>query len=248
MLNAIFVDDEESNLSSLKEKISRHCPQVNILALCDSAQKGISAINSLQPDVVFLDIEMPLMNGFVLLQELSYKNFEVIFTTAYDHYAIKAIRYSALDYLVKPIEIDDLKTAVQKAEEKKQERTPNRRLELLLENLSHKKTYQQRIAIPTLDGLHFIKVDEIVYLEASVNYTNIYLSTSEKYLVCHTLKEFEEMLDSDIFLRIHHSHIINKNFAVKYIRGEGGQVILSNGIRLDVAKRKKAEFLKAIGH
>jgi len=137
---------------------------------------------------------------------------------------------------------------VQRAEEKKQDKAPNRRLELLLENLSHKKTYQQRIAIPTLDGLHFIKVEEIVYLEASVNYTNIFLSNAQKHLVCHTLKEFEEMLDSDIFLRIHHSHIINKNFAVRYIKGEGGQVILSNGIRLDVAKRKKTEFLKAIGH
>lgn len=248
MLHAIIVDDEESNLSSLKEKLHRHCPQINIVALCDSAHKGIDAIDSLKPDIVFLDIEMPVMNGFLMLQELTYKNFELIFTTAYDHYAIKAIRYSALDYLVKPIDIEELKTAVARAEEKKQGQTANRQLELLLENLSPKKNNYQRIAVPTAEGLQFIKVDEIVYLEASVNYTHIFLETGQKYVVSHTLKDFEEMLDPHIFLRIHHSYIINKNFAEKYIRGEGGQVVLSNGIRLDVAKRKKTEFLKAIGY
>lgn len=248
MLKAILVDDEESNLSSLKEKLNRHCPQISIVATCDSAQKGIAAINSLQPDIVFLDIEMPVMNGFLMLQELSYKNFELIFTTAYDHYAIKAIRYSALDYLVKPIDIEDLKIAVQRAEEKKLNQTSNHRLELLLENLSPKKNNFQRIAIPTAEGLQFVKVDDIVYLEANVNYTHIFLKGGEKYVVSHTLKDFEEMLDPETFLRIHHSHIINKNYAEKYIRGEGGQVVLSNGIVLDVAKRKKTEFLKAIGY
>lgn len=247
MFNAILIDDEESNLSSLKEKIGRHCRQVNIVATCDSAYKGIAAIESLHPDLVFLDIEMPVMNGFLMLQELGYKDFELIFTTAYDHYAIKAIRYSALDYLLKPIDIDDLKTAVQRAEDKKGKHTANRRLELLLENLSPKKQSYQRIAVPTVEGLQFIKVSEIVYLEANINYTHIFMNGGEKHIVCHTLKDLEEMLDADTFLRIHHSYIINKTFAEKYIRGEGGQVVLSNGIRLDVAKRKKSEFLKAIG-
>ena len=109
MLKAILIDDEENSISSLREKLLMHCPQVKIIACCDNAAKGIEAIDSLQPDIVFLDIEMPVMNGFLMLQQLTYKNFELIFTTAYDHYAIKAIRYSALDYLVKPIEIDDLK-------------------------------------------------------------------------------------------------------------------------------------------
>jgi two-component system LytT family response regulator len=248
MLNVILVDDEESNLSALREKINRHCPQIDVIATCDSAQKGISSIDSLRPDLVFLDIEMPVMNGFLMLQELVYKNFELIFTTAYDHYAIKAIRYSALDYLLKPIDIEELKTAVGRAEEKKRDQTSNRQLELLLENLNPKKKNYQRIAVPTVEGLQFINMNDIIYLEANVNYTHIFLNSGEKYIVCHTLKDFEEMLDADIFLRIHHSYIINKNFAEKYIRGEGGQVVLSNGIRLDVAKRKKSEFLKAIGH
>lgn len=248
MIKAILIDDEENSLSSLKEKLLAHFPQVKIVASCDNAEKGIGAIDSLQPDIVFLDIEMPVMNGFVMLQQLTYKNFELIFTTAYDHYAIKAIRYSALDYLVKPIEIEDLKNAISKAEEKRNRAYPNPQIELLVEQLVNKKNSFSRIAIPTTEGLQFLKVEEIIYLEASINYTHIFTTEKKKYIVGRTLKDFEDMLPAEIFLRIHSSYIINKNFADKYIRGEGGQVVLSNGVVLDVAKRKKSEFLKAIGH
>jgi len=188
------------------------------------------------------------MNGFLMLQELQFRNFELIFTTAYDHYAIKAIRFSALDYLMKPIEIEELKLAVERAAAKKEHRAPNHQLELLLENVLPKKVSFQRLAIPTAEGLQFIKLNEIIYLEANINYTYFHLSGNQRYIACRTLKDFEEMLPADTFIRIHNSHIINKNFAEKYIRGEGGQVVLSNGAILDVAKRKKAEFLKAIGY
>ncbi len=248
MIKAILIDDEENSLSSLKEKLLAHCPQVKIIASCDNAEKGIDTIDNLQPDIVFLDIEMPVMNGFVMLQQLSYKNFELIFTAAYDHYAIKAIRYSALDYLVKPIEIEDLKIAVHKAEEKRNRSFPNPQIELLVEQLINKKNSFSRLAIPTTEGLQFLKVEDIIYLEASINYTHIFTSEKKKYIVSRTLKDFEDMLPNEIFLRIHNSYIINKNYTEKYIRGEGGQVVLSNGVVLDVAKRKKSEFLKAIGH
>lgn len=248
MLTAILIDDDESNISSLKEKLTRHCPQVQAVATCTNAQDGISAIESHKPDIVFLDIEMPVMNGFVMLQQLTYKNFELIFTTAYDHYAIKAIRFSALDYLVKPIEIEELKEAVKKAEARRNHQIPNPQLELLLEHMLPKQNTALRIAIPTSEGLQFIKVNEILYLEASANYTRIYLMPDKKYVVSRPIKDFEEMLPADIFLRIHHSYIINKEFVEKYIRGEGGQVVLANGAVLDVSKRKKTEFLKAIGH
>jgi two-component system LytT family response regulator len=248
MLNAILVDDEESSLSSLREKILRHCPQVNIIAACGSAQSAIEKIDTLQPDLIFLDIEMPVMNGFLMLQQLQFKDFELIFTTAYGHYAIKAIRFSALDYLMKPIDIEELKMAVKKAEDKKEHKNTQQQIGLLLENMLPKKNTYQRIAIPTAEGLQFIKLNEIIYLEASINYTCFFLTGNEKYIASRTLKDFEEMLPPDIFIRIHHSYIINKNFAEKYIRGEGGQVVLSNGVVLDVAKRKKAEFLKAIGY
>jgi two-component system, LytTR family, response regulator len=248
MLRAILVDDEESNISSLREKINRHCPQVEIVTTCDSAEKAIANINSLKPDIVFLDIEMPVMNGFLMLQQLEFKDFELIFTTAYDHYAIKAIRFSALDYLVKPIEIAELKIAVARAEEKRAGITSANQLELLLENLLIKKSNFQKIAVPTTDGLQFIKINDIIYLEANANYTHLYLKDAKKYIVCHTLKIFEDMLPADIFVRVHNSYIINKNFAEKYIRGEGGQVVLSNGSIIDISKRKKAEFLKAFGY
>lgn len=248
MLSAILVDDEENNLSSLREKITRHCPEVIIIAACDNAQKAISSIDSLQPDIVFLDIEMPVMNGFLMLQQLTFKNFELIFTTAYDHYAIKAIKFSALDYLLKPIEISELQSAVGRAVEKRSHPGSAQQLELLLENLLPKKNVYRRIAIPTANGLQFIKVDDIVYLEANVNYTNFYLDGKMKYTASRTLKDFEEMLSEETFLRIHNSYVINKNYVEKYIRGEGGQVVMSNGAVLDVAKRKKTEFLKAIGY
>lgn len=246
MLNAILIDDEENSLSALKEKLQSHCKQVHIVGMCSNAENGIEAIDNLHPDIVFLDIEMPVTNGFVMLQRLQYKNFELIFTTAYDHYAVKAIRYSALDYLVKPVEVEELKAAVLKAKEKRSRSYPNPQIELLLEQLVTKKQTYSRIAIPTTEGLQFLKIEDIIYLEASVNYTHIYCG-EKKYIVSRTMKEYEELLPSSIFLRIHNSCIINKNYVEKYIRGEGGQVMLSNGVTLDVAKRKKSEFLRAIG-
>lgn len=245
MLRAILIDDDQSNLSALSEKLSKHCPQIQIIGRCDNAEDGIKTIESTKPDLVFLDIEMPVMNGFVLLQQLKYRNFELIFVTAYDHYAIKAIKYSALDYLVKPVEIDDLKAAVTKAEANRNSRNSQLQMELLLEHLN--KNQPKRITIPTSDGLQFINIEDIIYLEASNNYTYIYLFTKQRLLVSRTLKDFEDILPSDAFLRIHHSTIINKFYVEKYIRGEGGQVVMRHGNVLDVSKRKKFEFLQAIG-
>lgn len=245
MLKAVLIDDDESNLSSLSEKLSKHCPVIEIIARCNNAQDGIKAIDGLKPDIVFLDIEMPVMNAFVMLQHLTFRKFQLIFVTAYDHYAIKAIRYSALDYLVKPVEIEDLKTAVFKAEANSRHKPDDSQLELLLEHLQKKQP--RRITIPTSEGLQFINLEDIIYFEASNNYTYIYLN-KQRFLVSRTLKDFEEILPPETFLRIHHSYLINKIFVEKYIRGDGGQVVMSNGIALDVSKRKKSEFLQAIGY
>lgn len=246
MLKAVLIDDDQSNLSSLSEKISNHCKQVQIIDRCDNPEEGIRIIDELKPDLVFLDIEMPQMNGFVMLQQLTYKNFELIFVTAYDHYAIKAIRSCALDYLVKPVEIEELKRAVARAEEKKKQPPSSSQLDLLIDHLQKKQT--KLLTIPTSDGLQFINIENIIYLEASDNYSNIYLSTDQKLLVSRTLKDFEELLPADIFIRIHHSTIVNKYYVEKYIRGEGGQVVMRNGNVLDVSKRKKSDFLQAIGY
>ena len=246
MLKAVLIDDDQSNLSGLSEKLHKHCPQVEVAALCDSAKAGIIAIESVRPDLVFLDIEMPVMNGFMMLQQLNFKNFELIFVTAYDSYAIKAIRFSALDYFVKPVEIGELKAAVSKAEVNRMKHTADSQIDLLMEYLQRK--HPNRIPIPSSDGLEFLNLDEIIYLEANNNYTTIYILSGQKFLVSRTLKDFEDLLPSDVFIRIHHSNIINKTLIEKYIRGDGGQVVMRNGIVLDVSKRKKTEFLNAIGY
>lgn len=248
MLTAILIDDETNSRNALRQKLTNHCPGVAIIAECENGEQGIVNIEAKKPDIVFLDVEMPRMNGFTMLQQLKNKNFEVIFITAYDHYAIKAIKVSALDYLVKPVEVADLKMAVEKASQKRNLAVTNNRVELLLQNFLDEKTAHQRIAIASMEGLIFVITNDIIYLEANSNYTNFYLIGNRKITASKTLKDFEELLPDSIFIRIHHSYLINKNGVEKYIKGEGGQVVMKNGVTLDVARRKKDEFIKAIGH
>jgi len=247
-LTAILIDDESNSRNALRQKLMSYCPSITILQECENGEEGIAAIENLKPDIVFLDVEMPRMNGFVMLQQLQQRNFELIFTTAYDHYAIQAIRFSALDYLVKPIDVQGLKDAVEKAIERKQTNIPNQRIETLLHNLLNEKNQKHRLAIPSQEGLHFVDMTDIIYLEAESNYCSIYVQPEARYLVSKTLKDFEELLPTAIFIRIHHSYIINKNHVRKYLKGEGGQVMMSNGKTLDVSRRKKEEFLRVIGH
>ena len=247
MLTAIIIDDETSSRNSLRQKLANHCPDILIAGECENGEEGIKMLAQKKPDIIFLDVEMPRMNGFTMLQQLTNKNFEVIFITAYNHYAIQAIKFSALDYLVKPVAIDDLKTAVEKAVQKRKISAGNERLEMLLQNLMQEKKELQRIAIPSMEGLLFVETGNIIYLEANSNYTCFYLTNNRKITVTKTLKDFEDLLPASVFIRIHHSYIINKNLVEKYIKGEGGQVVMKNGILLDVARRKKEEFMKAIG-
>jgi two-component system LytT family response regulator len=247
-ITAIIIDDESSSRNALKQKISTYCKNILVIAECEDGEDGIKHIEEKKPDIVFLDVEMPRMNGFTMLQQLRYRNFELIFITAYDHYAIKAIKFSALDYLVKPVDVEDLKISVSKAVAKRSNAAGNERLEMLLQNFMNDKKEQLRIGIPSMEGLQFINISEIIYLEAQSNYTIIFLQDNTKLTVSKTLKDFEDLLPAAIFIRIHHSHIINCNAVDKYIKGEGGQVVMKNNVRLDVARRKKDEFMKAIGY
>ena len=247
-IQTILIDDEPSSLQVLTQRINKHCPEVNILEACDTPVLGIQAIEKYHPQLVFLDIEMPGMNGFTMLQKLSYRNFQLVFVTAYDHYAIKAIKFSALDYLLKPVDVEELKNCIARVAQKMQfEPAYGAQVDFLLESLGVSKRNFKKIALPTLEGLQFVRVEDIVYLEAKQNYTSFHLAGGNKLTISRTLREFEELLPREDFIRIHNSYIIHKDYVEKYIRGEGGQVILSGNITLDVSKRKKHDFLVAIG-
>ena len=246
MLNCIIVDDELKSRESLKILIEDFCEGVTVKALCQNISEAIDAIDSYKPDVVFLDIQLQRETGFDLLNQIKSVDFEVVFTTAFSEYAIKAFKYSAIDYLLKPIDIGELRISLSKVD-KKSSRAVGDRLQQLLHNLRAGPSENYKLALPTTDGLLFVKVGEILYCQAASNYTEIILTDNRKYIVSRTLKEYEDMLAEQNFYRIHHSYLINLNEIKKYVRGEGGYVIMNNDKSLDVSKRKKEGFLARIG-
>lgn len=244
MINAIIIDDELKGRVALRQKLQDYCPEVNLTGEAADGIEGLKLIEKLQPQIVFLDIEMPRMNGFEMLHQVKSNNFHLIFTTAYDQYAIKAFKYAAFDYLLKPVDIEELRGAIQRAQRDRKEQT-DQKLEILEQHISVRHPFN-KIAIPTLEGLLFFDVSDIIHLEAQSNYTAIYFYQHPKLIASKTLKEFEEILPDSMFFRPHHSHLINLNYIKRYIKGDGGQIEMKNGNYVDVARRKKEEFLKAI--
>jgi two-component system, LytTR family, response regulator len=244
-LKAILVDDELSSLQNLQQKLTEFCPDVKVVASAQQPEDALLLIRHYKPDVIFLDIEMPRMSGFRMLDELGNYDFDIIFTTAYNHYAVEAIRISAFDYLTKPIAIKDLQSAVERLARERQMVTKEK-IDILKQSLSDSKSQEDKIAVPTGEGLEFLQIKNIIHIESSSNYSKIFLIDGKTMLVTRLLKDFEDMLLPYRFYRVHNSHLINLNYIKKYIRGEGGQVILQNGEAIDVARRKKDEFLKLI--
>ncbi|MEZ2444586.1 LytR/AlgR family response regulator transcription factor [Chitinophaga sp. RCC_12] len=242
MLSAIIIDDEQKGRLALREKLRDYCPEVRLLGEAADGAEGLKLIQEQKPEIVFLDIEMPRMSGFEMLHMLPQKDFHLIFTTAYDQYAIKAIRYAAFDYLLKPVDIEELKSAIGRVREQWQEHTEEK-LQVLQQNLDT-GARQGKIAIPTIEGLLFFNIADIICLEAKSNYTAISFSNHPALVASRTLKDFEELLPTDLFFRTHHSHIINLQYIKRYIRGEGGQIELENGAYVTVSRRKKEELLK----
>ncbi|MGC3943153.1 MAG: LytTR family DNA-binding domain-containing protein [Chryseolinea sp.] len=247
MIRCILVDDEAKNLENLKILLQDFCQNVEVLALCQTVDEALVAIRSQKPDVVFLDIQMQRETGFDLLARVENVDFDVVFITAYSEYAIKAFKFSAIDYLLKPIDIEELKRALAKVE-KKSNNDMAGRLEQLFQNLKPKNGNAHKIAIPIADGLVFVNIETILYCEASSNYTQIFLNDGKKYVVSRTLKEYEELLSEHDFFRIHNSFVINLNAIKKYVRGDGGYVVMNNDATLDVSKRRKEAFLERFGH
>ena len=244
MMNAIIIDDESKGRLALREKLKNYCPGVTLVGEAEDGEAGLALIEQCQPDIVFLDIQMPRMDGFEMLQQLQRKSFHLIFTTAYDQYAIQAIRFAAFDYLLKPVDIEELKAAVEKIIHAGQPVNNGGRLETLAYNL---QTALNKIVISTVEGLLFFDIGEIIHIEAQSNYTVFSFTNRPRLTVSRTLKEFEDLLPPEQFFRTHHSHIINLQFIKRYVKGDGGQIELKNGELVDVSRKKKEEFLKLLG-
>lgn len=245
MIKAIIVDDEPYCCEALDILLSRYCPQVKVAGICYSGNEALQEIKEQKPQLLFLDIEMPQMNGFELLKRIPHPEFDLIFTTSYDQYAIKAIKFSALDYLLKPIDRDELQAAVSKVTERNQPPL-TQQLELLLQKIHTPARHINKVAMPTLEGLQMVAVDSIISCESDSNYTVIFLKDKQKIVVSRTLKDIEEMLEDYSFVRIHHSYLVNINEINKYFKGEGGYVVMSDGSAVDVSRSKKELLLKTL--
>jgi two-component system LytT family response regulator len=248
MVKAIIIDDEKHCSDNLQWQLQQYCPEVEVVCVCKNAEQGLSAINMQQPQLVFLDVEMPGMTGFEMLEKLPVKSFDTIFTTAFDQYAIRAIRFGALDYLVKPVDKDELRTAVDKVVK----HTSGESLKQLTALLTHIRKSNdlsfQKIALPTIHGYELVPLNNIIYCESKSNYTNIHLNNGQQILVSRTLKDVEELLNMHPFFRLHNSYLVNLQYAVRYTRGEGGFLVLNNDITVPVSRNKKEELLKLITH
>ena len=244
MVRCVLIDDENNSLEMMEWLIKTYCPQVSIDAMCNSSEKGIEAIKKYKPDVVFLDIEMPHMNGFDMLEQFDKLFFDVVFCTAYDQFAIRAFKYSALNYLLKPVDPADLQETIRRLEEKKS--SPSKeQIEMLLQNIrSNTKPVVQRIALTTNDGMIFVSTQDILYCEAESNYTYVVLKGGKKVLVSKVLKDIDETLSGNDFCRIHNSYLININHIKKYVRGDGGYVIMENDVTISISRSRRHEFME----
>jgi len=244
MLKAIIVDDEPYCCEALATLLEDN-PEVEIISICHNAADALSAIQKYSPDLVFLDVEMPKMNGFEMLGQLGSINFHLIFTTSYDQYALKAIRFSAIDYLLKPIDAEELQNAVQKVIQRFQKPIAQQ-LEILMQKIHSPSTPIGRIAMPTMEGLQMIQVDSIISCESDSNYTILHLKDKKKKVASSTLKEIEELLEDHSFVRVHRCYLVNLNEIEKYLKGEGGYLVMSDGTTIDVSRSKKEVLLKKL--
>lgn len=243
--NVIIVDNEPKQIEHLRDLLSKYFTFYNIVAECPGVPEGIESVSKLAPDIIFLDVEMPPFTGFDLLKKVEQLNFEVIFTTSFDKYAIEAIRFSALDYLLKPFGREELAGALAKFELKKRGDSEVR-IKNLIANMNMQNKGSHKIGLPTGNGLAFYRIEEIVRCESSNDLTVFTLMNKEQVVVSRSLGECEDSFGNYGFCRVHNQHLINLTHVKKYIKGEGGQVLMEDGTTVDVSRRKKEEFLKLL--
>ncbi|MEM1319528.1 MAG: LytTR family DNA-binding domain-containing protein [Bacteroidota bacterium] len=242
-LKAIIVEDEDNSRITLFNMITNFCEGVKVVEQVDSVKTAVTAIREYQPDLVFLDIEMPEQNGFKLFDYFESPDFDIIFTTAYNQYAVRAFRFAAIDYLLKPINLEELRESIKKVAEKRQYEKSSRRINLLRENLNN---FINKLALPTNDGYIFIELKEIIHCEAQGNYTVFHLISSDKVVISKTLKVYSELLEEFNFFRINRSNLINLNHVRKYGRQKSPMITLSSGVSLVLSETRKKEFLERI--
>jgi len=238
-IRSIIIDDEPNNIENLQILLNKYCPEIYTVATAINADDGIEAIQAYQPDLVFLDIQMPGKSGFDILKAFTSISFEIIFITAYDQYGIQAIKFSALDYLLKPINISELKLAVEKARQKIIAKQKDYNIVNLLEYIKSGNKEIPKIALPTLQEIMYVRVDNIIRCEASNNYTLFYLQNGEKVLVCKTLKEFAELLTPHSFIRTHQSHLVNLHFVKSFLREDGGTLLLADQTKVPISRQNR---------
>lgn len=248
MIKAVIIDDEQHSIDTLRWKLEHYCPGVEIMATFDKPEDGIRFLKQNQPDILFLDIEMPMLNGFDVLEELGKDlPFDIIFITAYDGFGIKAIKFSALDYLLKPVQNKDLKEAVEKHLKKAWFKTTSDQVEVLLNNVQEeRKGGIGKIALASKESIEFVEASDIICCEANSNYTNVYMTDGKKKVISRTLKDFEEMLTEHQFFRPHISFLINLKKVKELIRGDGGYLLMENKMKIPVSKNKREELLNLL--
>jgi two-component system LytT family response regulator len=242
-MKAIIIDDERSAIDVLRLALEKYCPEVQVLATCQGGAEGIEAIKALEPDIVFLDIEMPNVNGFDVLNATQQLDFKVVFTTAYDQFAIKAFKFSAFDYLLKPIDLEELMSTVAKLK-KEQYALNSKKLEQLYLHLNAQMGGGQKIGLPVGDAYEFIPYADIIRCESDSNYTYVFLVDKRKLTLSKTLKDVEDAIRHPDFFRIHHSHLINLTHIKKFYKHEGGYVVMDDGQVVNISRAKKTEFVE----
>ena len=244
VLRTILVDDEQRGLNSLQKLLQMNCPEVVTMAQCNSADAAIGQIKLLEPDLVFLDIAMPGKNGFEMLKELGNIHFEVIFVTAHNQFMIDAFRFSAVDYLLKPIADELLVEAVARAQKRVMDKSTGIHLQTLMHNLNKRHSFQSlKLCIPSLKGFSVVEIDQILYAEASGNYTSFYFTDQAPVCTSKPIHEYEDLLADSGFVRVHKSHLVNLLHIKEYLKGEGGSIVISNGTVIDVSRRKRDVFI-----
>ncbi len=248
MIRSIIVEDEKHSREALRGLLERYCKNVVILAEADTYRGGLEAIRKHEPDVIFLDIQMPDGSGFRLLEDLDEIKFEIIFTTAFDQFAIKAIKYSALDYLLKPIDPEELVNSLKKVEQKLSTKKVNKNIEVLLENIRSKEADPHKIVLSTSEKIHILETEQILRCESDNYYTVFFLLDGKKILVSKTLKENEELLGDHNFIRPHKSHLVNVKYIKGFIRIDGGYIEMTDGSKIPVSRRKREKIIEIITH